>query len=141
VTETSATTTAGQPVFPPGRYGHRREPRPRHRVAVAIVAVIVAVAALGIAVKLFQQYGDPEYNPTVVQFYDITDHGITVQFEVTKPADKRATCIVRAKAADGSEVGSADVQAPTGADVLVTYHLTTSRRPVDVEVPRCTELR
>ena len=135
--EPHATVGAG-PTFPPGRYGHRREPRRRRRWPVVITATIVVLAALAISVKLFQQYGQPEFGPQVRRYFDITDTGITVEFEVRKPAAKAAKCLVRARSASGLEVGSAEVEAPVGDRVLVTYRLTTNSRPADVEVPRCT---
>jgi hypothetical protein len=136
VTEMHATSST-EPVFPPGRYGHRREPTPRRRWMIALVAVVVTAATLGISIKLFQQYGQPEYAPQVRRYFDVTDSGISVEFEVTKPADKVGTCIVRARAGTGEEVGAANVDAPVGNPVRVTYHLTTTARPVVVEVPRC----
>ena len=136
MTEMHATSST-EPVFPPGRYGHRREPAPRRRWLIAIVAVVVAAAALGISIKMFQQYGRPEYAPQVRRYFDITDTGISVEFEVWKPADKVGTCIVRARAETGEEVGAANVDAPLGNPVRVTYRLTTTARPVVVEVPRC----
>jgi hypothetical protein len=137
VTETHATSSTG-PVFPPGRYGHRREPAPpRRRWMVAIVAVVVTAAALGISIKLFQQYGQPEYAPQVRRYFDISDRGISVEFDVRKPADKVGTCIVRARGESGEEVGAANVDAPLGDPVRVTYRLATTARPVVVEIPRC----
>ena len=136
MTETHATSSTG-PVFPSGRYGHRREPAPRRRWMIALVAVVVTAAALGISIKLFQQYGQPEYAPQVRRYFDVTNTGISVEFEVQKPADKVGTCLVRARAETGEEVGTANVDAPVGNPVRVTYRLTTTARPVVVEVPRC----
>jgi hypothetical protein len=132
VTETRAT-----PTFPPGRYGRRREPAPRNRWVMLIAAVVVLGAALAISIKMFQQYGQPEYAPEVRRYFDVTKTGISVEFEVRKPADKIGTCIVRARSASGEEVGAADVDVPVGAVVRVTYRLTTTDVPVSVEVPRC----
>src|SRR5688500_291973 len=41
VTETHATVPPGAPVFPPGRYGHRREPRRRPALAVLLAVALV----------------------------------------------------------------------------------------------------
>ena len=136
MTEMHATSST-EPVFPPGRYGHRREPAPHRRWTITIVAVVVTAATLGISIKMFQQYGQPEYAPQVRRYFDVTDTGISVEFEVRKPADKVGTCIVRARAETGEEVGAANVDAPLGSLVRVTYRLTTTARPVVVEVPRC----
>lgn len=132
MTETHATAK-----YPPGRYGRRREPRPRRTWLVALVATVAAAAGLLVAVKLFQQYGPQEYEPQVQRFYAISDDGITVDFVVRKDAAKEATCRVRARSASGEEVGLAEVDVAKGADALVTYRLSTSDRPVTVEVPAC----
>jgi hypothetical protein len=102
-----------------------------------VAAGLVVIAALAISVRLFRQYGQPEYDPTIRRYYDIADTGISVEFQVRKPADKVATCIVRARAATGEEVGVGNVEAPLGAQVVVTYRLNTSKRPAAVDVPRC----
>jgi hypothetical protein len=132
VTETHAT-----PTFPPGRYGRRREPTPRNRWAMVIGAAVVIVATLIVSIKLFQQYGQPEYAPQVRRYFDVTKTGISVEFEVRKPAGKIGTCIVRARSETGEEVGAADVDVPLGEVVRVTYRLQTTDLPVVVEVPRC----
>ena len=129
--------THATPLYPPGRYGRRREARPRRRWVAFVAAGLVIVAALAISIRLFRQYGQPEYDPKVQRFYDVADNGISVEFEVRKPADKVATCIVRARSKSGLEVGAANVDAPVGARVLVKYRLATTERPVVVEVPRC----
>jgi hypothetical protein len=61
--------------------------------------------------------------------------------EVLKEADSKAFCIVRARGADGADVGR-DVAAvePVGgskARVSDRFLLTTSRRPVTGEVAGC----
>ena len=126
-----------EPTFPAGRYGRRREPRPRRRWLTVVLAVIAAVAGVGLSVRLYQQYGQPDYIPTVTRFYDITDEGVTVEFDVRKPADESATCRVRARARSGEEVGLAEVDVATGSPVRTTYRLATSKKPVTVEVPAC----
>jgi hypothetical protein len=131
VTETRAT------VFPPGRYGRRREPRPRRRWLVALLAVGVALAALAISISLFRQYGQPEFEPQVRRYYDVTDTGITVEFSVRQPPGKTGTCVVRARSGNGAQVALDHVDTPAGTQVVVTHRLTTSARPVVVEVPRC----
>ncbi|UWZ35917.1 DUF4307 domain-containing protein [Dactylosporangium roseum] len=132
MTETHATTK-----YPPGRYGRRREPRPRRTLPVILVAAVVVLAGVAIAWRLFQQYGPQEYEPQVQRFYNITDDGINVEFVVRKGAEKEATCRVRARSANGEEVGLAEVDVPKGAAPVVSYRLATSDRPVTVEVPAC----
>ena len=126
-----------EPTFPAGRYGRRRAPRPRRRWQTVVLAVAVAIAGVGLSVRLYQQYGQPDYIPTVTKFYDLTDDGVTVEFEVRKPADETATCRVRARSRSGEEVGRAEVDLAAGSPVRMTYRLATSKRPFAVEVPAC----
>src|SRR4051794_8102499 len=57
VSETRATT----PVFPPGRYGRRRDGR-RRLLVPTLLAVLLGIAAVLVAVRLYGQYGDPAYD-------------------------------------------------------------------------------
>lgn len=136
-----ASETHATPKYPPGRYGRRREPRPRRRWLVLALAGIVVLAGLAIAWQLYAQYGPQDYEPQVQRYYNVTDDGVTIDFVVHKDAAERATCLVRARGASGEEVGTAQVDAPTGAEAFVTYRLATSHRPITVEVPRCGPLQ
>lgn len=126
--------------FPPGRYGRRRQPRPTRRAAPALLLVIVLAATVGIAVKLFRQYGNPAYRADVTAVR-IADRESIVVFRVTKPAGRPASCGVRARSRDGADVGRATVAVPAGGPgttaVTVTYRLPTRARAFAVDVPRC----
>jgi hypothetical protein len=137
VTETRAT----QPVFPPGRYGRRRDGR-RRILVPAVFGVLVIGASLLLAVKLYRQYGDPTYDAQVVSYTQITDTGVLIEFRVRIPAGGTATCALRARAYDGAEVGRrvVTVSAPAGSgDQQVTARepVPTSGRPFIGEVVRC----
>jgi Domain of unknown function (DUF4307) len=131
---TEINTTA--PIFPPGRYGKRREPGRNTRGRVLLLAVAGALVGLLLAVVLYQRYGTPGYQPQVVHFQTATDH-VTMRFQVHKPSGDPATCHVRARNRAGAEVGAADVAVPAGKTVTVTYTLATSGPPVSAEVPVC----
>jgi hypothetical protein len=137
----AAAPTSAAPVFPPGRYGRRRDPaRQRRRTWVTwALAGVVVLAGIGIAVKLFRQYTLAPYQVRVVRVTDLNDTGVTVTFEVNKPAGQGAECTVQAHTRDGREVGKAVVAVPaTAPDVSqITYRLATSQRPVTGEVPGC----
>jgi hypothetical protein len=124
------------PIFPPGRYGRRREPRPARRGWATLVAVAGAVIGLVLAFTLYQRYGSPEYRAQVVHFQLASDH-VTLRFEVHKSSDRPAVCHVRSRNRAGAEVGAADVPVPPGNPVTVTYTLKTSGPPVSAEVPAC----
>jgi hypothetical protein len=105
-------------------------------VLPVVVAAVVAVMAL-LAVKLYTQYGTPQYSPTVLSLTNVTNTSVTVEFRVQKPS-AAAVCTVNAEAKDGSVLGTSDVPVPVGTDVTVTYTITTTGRPFIAEVPGCT---
>jgi hypothetical protein len=136
VPETHATTPPAAPLFPPGRYGRRREPRRRRRAGVALALAAVLLAGFAVAVILYQRYGDPAYRAEVVGYTDITDSQVVLRFRVHLPPGAGAVCAVRARARDGSVVGRAEVPVPAETPE-VTYRLATSARPFVGEVVRC----
>ena len=140
MTETHAPTTPAAPVFPPGRYGRRREPGRRRPWLVAALAVVTLVAGAAVAVRLYRNYGDPAYDAQVVTYTDITDSGITVVFRASVPEGGRAVCVLRARSRDGAEVGREEVTVPdTPGDgpTQVSHLLATSAKPLIGEVIRC----
>lgn len=140
MTETHATTPPGAPVFPPGRYGRRREARRRRPVVLALVLVALVAAGSLLALRLYRMYGDPNYDAQVITYTDITDTQVVVVFRVTVPKGGSAICLVRARSRDGAEVGRADVRvdaAPGQKQSTVTHRLATGGRPMIGEVLRC----
>ena len=139
MTETHATNPPGV-VFPPGRYGRRREPG-RRRPLVPVVLAVLLVAALGLAaVRLYKQYGDPAYDAQVITYTVITDSQVVIDFRVTVPAGGSAVCLLRARSSDGAEVGHEEVTVtarPGERQVTAQHQLATSARPFIGEVLRC----
>ena len=134
MTETHATA----PVFPPGRYGRRRATG-RRRWLPAVLATLVALAGLAIAVRLYQQYGDPLYDAHVVRYTDVTDTQVVVEFQVTVPAGGSAVCVLRARDRAGAEVAREEVRVtaqPGERHPRVVHRLATTGRPVTGEVVR-----
>ncbi|MBM7081096.1 DUF4307 domain-containing protein [Micromonospora humidisoli] len=140
MTETHATVPSAAPVFPPGRYGRRREPRRRHpALSWALVAMLIAGLVLA-ATQLYQRYGDPEYQPEVITYTDVSDTGVQVDFRVTVPAGGSAVCLVRARSHAGAEVGHEEVTvtaAPGQRHVTTRHRVATTERPFIGEVVRC----
>lgn len=134
--------TIGQ--FPPGRYGRRRAGasarmpvrRPsKWFTGLAVLAVVVG--GFAIAYKLYDQYGDRDYHGQVLAF-DTAEDSVSITFEVFKPAGESAVCRVRARSADGAEVGMALVEVTAAqSHVTVDYVLETRDRPVTGELQRC----
>ncbi|MEU3452717.1 DUF4307 domain-containing protein [Micromonospora sp. NPDC006766] len=140
MSETHATVAPGAPVFPPGRYGRRREPGRRRPVLRALLALML-LAVLGLAAaKLYRQYGDPEYRAEVITYTDITDSRVVVDFRVTLPPGGSAECRLRARSYDGAEVGHAEVTVIARAGerhVTARHEVPTTARPFIGEVLRC----
>jgi len=140
VTDTHASTTTPAPVFPPGRYGRRRAPS-RRRPWLMAVLVVAALAVTGaVAVRLYQNYGDPAYDAQVVTYTGVTDNGLNVVFRVTIPEGRQADCLVRARSRDGAEVGHETVRVhdtPGDGPTQITHHLPTTAKPMLGEVLRC----
>jgi hypothetical protein len=109
VSETRATTTTETaPVFPPGRYGHRREGRTRRTVPIILMALVV-VASLAVTIKLYEQFGQTEYQAQIVGWDSPTDTRILIHFTVSVPAGEPAKCTLRARDYGGNELGRRDV--------------------------------
>jgi hypothetical protein len=139
VTETHTTIPPGAPVFPPGRYGRRRDARRRPWVAWLLVAVIAVAMGL-VAARMYQQYGDPAYDAEVITYTGITDSQIVVDFRVTVPAGGSAICLLRARSRDGAEVGREEVRvsaAPGETRPTARHRLATSARPLVGDVLNC----
>lgn len=131
-------TTTTAPVFPPGRYGRRREPRRRRRVLAYLLLLPVLAAGLWLAVKLYDQYGDSSnYEPVVTGFTVVSDQRVDVQFEVGKADAKPAVCRLQATDQSSIEVGYAQVPVPAGSDVRMTHTITTTARAYSVSVLGC----
>ncbi|MER7330168.1 MULTISPECIES: DUF4307 domain-containing protein [unclassified Micromonospora] len=140
MTETHATLPPGAPAFPPGRYGRRREPgRRRPLLAALLVIALVAVLSL-VTVRLYRQYGDPNYDAQVITYTGITDSQVLVDFRVTVPEGGSAVCVLRARDRDGAEVAREEVTVtarPGRRQVTAQHRLVTSARPFIGEVVRC----
>lgn len=135
MTETRATT----PVFPPGRYGRRRDGKRHVAVPTLLAAVLITVLVLA-SVKLYRQYGDPTYDAQVIRYTGITDSRVTVDFQVTVPPGGSAICLLRARSYQGAEVGrrTVTVTATDGArQATGSEQIPTSARPFIGEVLRC----
>lgn len=138
--ETPTTSPTAAPVFPPGRYGHRRAGRRRRPwVAALLVAVLLGVM-VAVSFRLYRQYGDPNYDAQVITYTQITETQVVIDFRVTVPEGGSAVCVLRARSKDGAEVGREElrVAAEPGQRHLTARHrLATTARPIIGEVLRC----
>ena len=140
MTETHATIPPGAPVFPPGRYGRRRESGRRRPLLTALLVIVLVAALTAISVRLYRQYGDPAYDAQVITYTDITDTQVVVDFWVNLPDGGSAVCLLRARDSAGAEVAREEVpvRAVDGQrQVTVRHRLATTGRPFIGEVVRC----
>jgi hypothetical protein len=140
VSETRATTTAGTaPVFPPGRYGHRRGGRPRRTVPIILLALVI-LGSVALTIKLYEQYGQTDYQSQIVGWDPPTATRILIKFTVTVPAGASAQCTLRARDYGGNELGRRDVVVhPVGdaTSITATEAVTTTARASVGDVLGC----
>jgi len=133
-------TRATAPVFPPGRYGHRRAPGIRRRVVPIVFAVLILTASVALTVRLYDRYGGTDYTSRIVGWSDDSDTRLTVEFEVRIPANGTAACVLRARSYDGAEVGRREVRvANPGATgpIRAREDVPTRARASHGDVVRC----
>ncbi|MFC7276811.1 DUF4307 domain-containing protein [Paractinoplanes rhizophilus] len=133
-------THTTNPVFPPGRYGHRRDGRRRPVVPILILALVVAASVL-ISVKLYQRYGQTDYQPQIVGWQEPSDTTMTIKFTVRVPAGEKAECVLRARDYGGNEVGRRTVVVGGGDANATTIRaeepVTTTKRASVGDIVGC----
>jgi Domain of unknown function (DUF4307) len=132
-------TRATHPVFPPGRYGRRRDGK-RHLGLPILFGALVLAFTVFLAIRLYSAYGDPDYDPQIVGWTDVTTSGMTIDFTVRVPAGGSASCVLRARSYDGAEVGRRTVTVTAAADATIAgakERVTTTARASHGDVVRC----
>ncbi|QSB05975.1 DUF4307 domain-containing protein [Natronoglycomyces albus] len=124
--------------FPPGRYGRRRESTHRRKWIAGGLSALVIAGGVGVSLIMYDKYGDPNFSATV-QGYQLHPDEVEITFQVTKPADEEAICLLRSRDMSGAEIGNANVVIPTGEEdkVSVTYNLSVDGDPNTAEVLKC----
>ena len=135
MSETRATTA----VFPPGRYGRRRDGRRRLGVPVAFGVLVLVVSVL-LAVRLYDRFGDPDYQARIVGWTEVTDTSMKIGFTVRIPDGGTAECVLRARSYNGAEVGRRTVEVTAPADSVTASAeevVTTTARASHGDIVRC----
>jgi hypothetical protein len=135
VSETHTTN----PVFPPGRYGRRRDGRRRPVLPIIALILVIAASAL-LSVKLYQRYGQTEYQAQIVGWQEPSDTTLPIKFRVTVPAGAAAKCTLRARDYGGNQVGLRTVvvrAAPGRTTIEAQEPVTTTARASVGDVLRC----
>ncbi len=124
-------------VFPPGRYGRRREPKRAPRWTPVTLLAVGLVALFWLTLRLYTQYGANRYDPGPVRYGPVSDSQVTVTFDLRKPPSRTVTCRLRALDRTGAETGYAEVHVGTGDPVTTTYTIHTKARAVLVDILGC----
>jgi hypothetical protein len=111
-------TRATNPVFPPGRYGRRRAGGRRRTLPIVVLALVVAASVL-LSVRLYQRYGQTDYQGQIVGWQKPTAAQMIIKFTVRVPAGEAASCELRVRDYDGNEVGRRTVLVRAGPDATV----------------------
>jgi hypothetical protein len=118
------------------RYGRRRGLSQTQHYALITVALLLGTLAAYIVFRNSQQQvqGVEVHHQVVSSTQDL------VSYEVHKPASMTVTCVIRARNADGAEVGRHVITLSEHKSVVRgTYPLVTSDRAVTGEVQECAE--
>ena len=120
-----------------GRYG---APSPTRRRTVIAVSGIVGAIALGWVIWAACVQGTPQVQSSLRTFDVVDAHSVRATIAVkTRSAGVRASCLVRATAADHSVVGErAFAVVGTGKSTTHRVTLRTERMAVAVDLQGCT---
>jgi len=103
-----------------------------------IIGLFVAVAAAGWGYVVLAGGGNPQVRAEVVSFDVRSPESAKIVFTVHKPADRAATCRLRALDARHAEVGSREIDIPPGrSDLSFQESLRTSAAAAAVHVQYC----
>jgi hypothetical protein len=131
--------------LPHGRYGrygkagggHGRDARTDRRLK--IVGGVLGVLSLALIGWIGADYiGGQPVSGQMIKFKVVSGRTVEVHLEVRKDADARGVCTLRARAADGAEVGRKDVTVAGGAEQVDTVaSLRTTKRATSAELLGC----
>ena len=106
---------------------------------IVALALVIALCVL-ISIRLYGQYGQPDYDGQIVRWTDVTTTRMTIDFTVRVPAGGSATCFLRARTYAGATVGSRTVTV-TARDHNTTIEasepVATTEQAAVGEVVRC----
>jgi hypothetical protein len=115
-----------------------RPPTPRRFVAYAVIGVFVALMAGGWGYVMVAFKGNPAVSAEVITFDASAPASARITFSVHKPADRAATCRLRAVDTQHIEVGSREIDVPRGeSDIAFTETLKTTAQATAVHVQYC----
>jgi hypothetical protein len=118
------------------RYGVRMTRR--GKIAMIICVTIIAAAALTGLLWIALYQANPPVRGTLLVYEVTSDRAVEVRFELWRRPGITAQCVVRARNAEGVEVGSRLIIIPAGERrVIRTEVLETRSRAVSGELKDC----
>ena len=122
-----------------GRYDHR--PPFQQRLLSVVLGALLAAFIGTIILALWMRLSADTVSAQVVGYRVTSDNAVAISIAVDKRQGSRAYCVVRARDADGREVGRDVAEVDTvGTDqrrVRTTFELATSGRAVTGELAGC----
>ena len=102
-------------------------------------AALLVAALIGFSVFAYQHYSSSRTAFTNLGYQVVSDHEVTVRFQVVLAAGASAQCLVQARDRDSLEVGSqvVTVTSEGSRTVTIAHSLRTSRRAVSGLVLSC----
>ncbi len=120
------------------RHGVRMTPR--GRLITIICVALVSAAALAALFWIALYHANPAVRGTLLGYEVTSDRAVEVRFEVWRKQGVTAQCVVRARNAEGVEVGSRVITIPAGEHrVEETVVLETRSRAITGELKDCRE--
>jgi len=112
----------------------------RRRALPIILLALVIGASLVLSVRLYNRYGQTDYQAQIVGWGVPSDTQMTIRFTVRVPAGKAAACTLRARDFNGNELGRRDVvvrPAGNATTIEADEPVTTKARGVVGDVLGC----
>lgn len=127
--------------LPAGRYARADKVGRRLPLPVAGALIAAGLAALTVLAVVLGVRNTAPITGGVRSYAPMSDSTVSIRLEVSKPAARPGSCLVRARGAQGLEVGRAEVAVPpdpAGREVtFVDYELATTSRAVSGELLGC----
>lgn len=113
--------------------------RPKgRRLGYVVIGIVVAICAVGWSIIMANAGRTPGIDQQTISYRVIDDSSVEVRWQVAKPADRAARCVVDALDADFAVVAQREVVVPAGRSALTrTDVLRTTRRAAAARVKEC----
>ncbi|MCI0685850.1 MAG: DUF4307 domain-containing protein [Sporichthyaceae bacterium] len=109
------------------------------KIALVLVLGLGWAIALSWLIWAALYHANPAVRGTLVGYEVTSDRSVAVRYEIVRKAGVTAECVIRSRAADGSEVGRRLIVIPPGPDrrIARTEVLTTTGRAITGEIREC----